>query len=106
MKRSPMQSIAPAAMIDDYEQARSAALTSRPAAVTRRWLQQLVAEGLYAWLMTRSGGVKLHKRAPTWVDVSSTRTAQLKQHHAIVQLLASMAIQSLTEDNDVYLQRQ
>lgn len=105
MKHAPMQSIAAAARIDDYEQVRAAALTSRPAPVTRRWSQQLVGEGLYAWLMTRNGA-QPHERAPTSVDVSSARTTQLKQRNAIVQLLASMTLQSLTEDNHVYVQRQ
>ena len=104
MKRSPMQSTAPGTMTNDYEQARSAALTSRPAVVIRRWLQQLVAEGLYAWLMSRSAA-QAHERTPTLIDVSPICTAQLKQRRDIVELLASMAIDSLTEDNDVYLQR-
>ncbi len=93
-----------AAMINDYERLRAAALTQRSASGSRRRLKQLVGEGLHAWLMARSDA-QAPRRTPTSSGVSPERNVQLtQQRHDMVQLLASMTLQSLTEDTHVYLQ--
>ena len=92
-----------AAMINDYERLRAAALTSRSASGTRQRLKQLVGEGLHAWLMARSDA-QAPTRTPTPSGISAGRNLQLTQRHDMVQLLASMALQSLAEDTHVYLQ--
>lgn len=87
-------------MINAYERLRAAALKSTPG--TGKRVTQLLSAGLHAWLMTRSGAV-----APAVpLGVSQGRTVQRRQRHDIVQLLASMTLQSLTENADVDLQRQ
>jgi hypothetical protein len=89
-----------AAMINDYERLRAAALKSTPG--TGKRLTQLLSGGLHAWLMTRSGA----ESPPVSPGVSRGRTIQLTQRHDIVQLLASMTLQFLTEDANADLQRQ
>ena len=87
-------------MINAYERLRAAVLKSTPG--TGKRLTQLLSEGLHAWLMTRSGA----EAPPVSLGVSRGRPVQLTQRHAIVQLLASMTLQSLTEDANADLQRQ
>lgn len=88
-----------ATMINDYERLRSVALASRSASGTCRRSMPLVDQGLHAWLMGRSGAQPI-----TSASVASGRTVHLMQRHDMVQLLASMALRSLTEDTHVYLQ--
>ncbi len=95
--------MAAAAMINDYEQVRAAALAPGSSPGTRQWLKRLVGEGLYAWIMTRSVA-QPHDRAPISMDYSSGIIAERNKRDAIVQLLASMTLRSLTEEIDVYIQ--
>lgn len=90
-----------AAMINDYERLRAAALTSRSASGSRQRLKQLVGEGLHAWVACSDA--QAPTRTPTSSGISPGRNLQLTQRHDMVQLLASMALQSLAEDTHVYL---
>ena len=88
------------AMINAYERLRAAALKSTPG--TGKRLTQLLRAGLHAWLMTRSGAAA----PPVSPGVARGRSVQRRQRHDIIQLLASMTLQSLTENADVDRQRQ
>ena len=94
------QATMPSMLTGDYEQLRAAALTPRSSSAGSSCAQRLVDEGLYAWLMNRGGAqVPGH---PGAARVSGQR----QQRHDMIQLLASMTLQSLTENADVDLQRQ
>jgi hypothetical protein len=101
MKYSAMESMDTTALINDYEQVREAFLRSPSSAATRPCLKRLVGEGLYAWVMTRKRAQPNDLAA---TDYSVTSSAELKASDAIVQLMASMTLRSLTEETHDYLQ--
>jgi hypothetical protein len=101
MKYSAMESMDTTALINDYEQLREAFLRSPSSAATRPCLKRLVGEGLYAWVMTRNR-TQTNDLAPT--DYSAPSSTELNASDAIVQLMASMTLRSLTEETHDYLQ--
>jgi hypothetical protein len=92
-----------ATLINDYEHLRAGVLASRSAAGTHRRSMHWLDQGLHAWLVGRSGAPPQPAPTPSGL-VASAYTIPLMQHHDMVQLLASMTLQSITEDTHVCLQ--
>jgi hypothetical protein len=101
MKHSAMASMDTTALINDYEQLRESFLRSPSSAATRPCLKRLVGEGLSAWVMTRK---RAQPNDLARTDDSAASTAELNASDAIVQLMASMTLRSLTEETHDYLQ--
>ncbi len=101
MKYSTTESTDTTALINDYEQSREAFLRLPSSAATRRCLKRLVGEGLYAWVMTRKRAQSNDLAA---TDYPAPGGAELDASDAIVQLMASMTLRSLTEETHDYLQ--
>ena len=97
MNPSPVELVNATAMINAYEALRASVLTAQCSSLTHRSMQRLIAEGLYAWIMTLNGTYS-NEPARTSVDNSSDFTAPFNERGAIVQWIASLTLQSLTEE--------
>ena len=96
MNPSPLERVKATAIINAYETLRAAVLTSQCSPLTHRSMQRLISEGLYAWIITLNGTCS-NEPVRTSVDLSSDFTAPFNESGAIVELIASMTLQSLTE---------
>jgi len=97
MNPSPVELVNATAIISAYEALRASVLTAQVSPFTHRSMQRLIAEGLYAWIMTLNGTYS-NEPVRTAVEFSSAFTAPCNENGAIVQLIASMTLQSLTEE--------
>ena len=99
MNPSPVESLNATAIINAYEALRASVLSSQVSPFTQRSQQRLIAEGLYAWIITLNETLA-NEPAQTPVEVSSdfTATSPFNERGAIVELIASMTLQSLTEE--------
>jgi hypothetical protein len=97
MNPSPVELVKATAMISAYEALRASVLTAQCSPFTHRSMQRVISEGLYAWIITL-GRTCSNEPARTSVDNSSDFTAPCNESGAIVQLIASMTLQSLTEE--------
>ncbi len=102
MNHSPIEPVNSTTIISAYEALRASVLTSQVSPLTYRSMTRLIAEGLHAWIITLNG-IPLNEPAPTAVDYLSEFTAEFNGSGAIVQLIASMTLQSLTEETDEYI---
>ncbi len=96
MNPSPVESVTTTAIISAYEALRAAVLRSQCSLLTPRSMQRLISEGLYGWIITLNG-TDSNEAVRTGVEFSSDFTAPFNESGAIVELIASMTLQSLTE---------
>lgn len=97
MNPSPVDLVNATTIINAYEALRASVLRSQCSPLTQRSMQRLISEGLYAWIMTLNG-TDSNEAVRTAVDFSSDFTAPFNESGAIVELIASMTLQSLTEE--------
>ena len=97
MNPSPVELVKATAIINAYEALRASVLISQCSPLTHRSMQRLISEGLYAWIITLNGTCS-NEPVRTAVEFSSDFTAPFNEHGAIVELIASMTLQSLTEE--------
>ncbi len=97
MNPSPVQPVNAPAIISAYEVLRASVLTLQVSPFTHRSMQRLISEGLYAWIITLNE-IPSNELARTSVDYSSSFTDPFNESGAIVALIASMTLQSLTEE--------
>lgn len=96
MNHSPVELVNATAIICAYEALRASVLTAQVSPFTHRSMQRVISEGLHAWIITLNGTP--NEPARTSVDNSSDFTATFNESGAIVELIASMTLQSLTEE--------
>ena len=101
MNHSSVKPVNSTTIISAYEALRDSVLTSPFSPVRLRSMKRLIAEGLHAWIMTLNG-TPSNEPVRMAVDDSSAFTAQFNESDTIVQLIASMTLQSLTEEIDEY----
>ena len=101
MKHSPVEPVNTTAIISAYEALRESVLTPHFSPVIRWSMKRLIAEGLHAWIITLNW-TPSSEPARTSVEYSSEFTDELNESGAIVQLIASMMLQSLTEETYEY----
>ena len=99
MNPASLELVNATAISSAYEALRASVLTAQISAFTHRRMQRLIAEGLYAWILTLNA-TPSNEAARTSVDFSSafTATSTRNDSGALVELIASMTLQSLTED--------
>ena len=97
MNPSPVELVKTTAIINAYEALRASVLISQCYPLTHQSMQRLISEGLYAWIITLNGTCS-NEPVRTSVDFSSDFTAPFNESGAIVELIASMTLQSLTEE--------
>ena len=97
MNPSPVELVKATAMINAYEALRASVLRSQCSPLTHRSMQRLIADRLYAWIMTLNR-TSSNEPLQTAVDFSSAFTAPCNESGAIVEWIASMTLQSLTEE--------
>ncbi len=99
MNHSSVELVNATAISSAYEALRASVLTSQISPFTHRRMQRLISEGLYAWIITLNG-TPSNEPARTSVDFSSdfTATSTFNESGTIVELIASMTLQSLTEE--------
>ena len=97
MNHSPIQPVNATVIINAYEALRAAVLMSPCSPLTHPSIKRVMAEGLYAWINTLNG-TPSNEPAQTSVDSSSGFTDTFNESDAIVGLIASMTLQSLTEE--------
>ena len=96
MNHSPLEPMNTPAIISAYEALRAAVLSSPCSPLAHRSIKRVIAEGLYAWLITLYANPNEPVR--TSVDYSSSFTDTFNESGPIVELIASMTLQSLTEE--------
>ncbi|NNF96793.1 MAG: hypothetical protein HKM94_07710 [Halobacteria archaeon] len=97
MNPSPVQTLNAPAIINTYEVLRASVLRSQISPFAHRSMQRVIAEGLYAWIITLNE-IPSSELARTSVDYSSSFTDPFNESDAIVRLIAAMTLQSLTEE--------
>ncbi len=96
MNPSPVQPVNTTAIIGAYEALRASVLRSPCSPLAHRSINRVMTEGLYAWIITLNGNPNEPARTP--VDFLSDFNAPCNESGAIVALIASMTLQSLTEE--------
>ncbi len=97
MNPSPVELVKATAMINAYEALRASVLTAQCSPLIHRSMQRLISKGLYAWIRTLNGTYP-NEPVRIAVDFPSAFTAPCNESGAIVEWIASMTLQSLTEE--------
>jgi len=97
MNPSPIGPLNATAIIDAYEALRAAVLRSQVSPFAYQSMQRVIAEGVYGWIITLNG-TPSDEPTRTSVAYSSGFTNTFNESDAIVGLIASMTLQSLTEE--------
>jgi hypothetical protein len=84
----------PLAFVTDYEALRACFLASQASPDTRSGFRRLIGEGLHAWLKRQSLACpgQAQRALP---PCSRPLTAEVSDHDALIQLIASMTLGSL-----------
>ena len=98
MNPSPGELLNAPAIINAYELLRASVLRSKVSPSSHRSMQRVISEGLYAWIITLNA-IASKEPTRTLVDAASGFTAPCNENDAIVELIASMTLQSLTEES-------
>jgi len=101
MKHSPLEPMNSTAIISAYEALRESVLTPHFSPFIRWSMKRLIADGRHAWIITLNW-TPSREPARTSVEYSSEFTDELNESGGIVQLIASMMLQSLTEETSEY----
>ena len=97
MNLSPLEPVTTTALISAYEALRAAVLMSQCSPLAHRSIKRVIAERLYAWIITLNE-IPANEPTRTLIDCSSGFSAPFNESDAIVELIASMTLQSLTEE--------